>query len=167
MLPLSSIWNNYPIWLAKGDRFFSHRLLSLKDSLSWACSNTTSQKHVIHQRKEEPFVMHHTSCLVMSESEYLLLVQEDMVPPFFLNRISVLMRGYSAALTAQISSHNLSLRRLRLSIKITYAKNWPANLCWTRNHFLTSPWSALCPYFIVSLSLQSSPNVFKLRGIQL
>jgi len=34
------------------------------------------------------------------------------------------------------TSHNLSLKLLRPSIKMTDAENWPTVLCWTHKHFL-------------------------------
>ena len=90
---------------------------------------------VIHQRKELSFIMCGMSVdakpdvCVISESEYLLLVQEDNVRlSFFLHLIVCLMRGCSAVLTARILSHNLSLKLLQPSIKTIYVENWRADL---------------------------------------
>jgi len=88
---------------------------------------------VIHQRKELSFIMLSVDAkpdvCVISESEYLLLVQEDNVRlSFFLHLIVCLMRGCSAVLTARILSHNLSLKLLQPSIKTIYVENWRADL---------------------------------------
>ena len=131
---------------------------SLLRSLYQTRSNTTSRNV---SRKEVFFVLCGTTVSakpdirVTLDSEYFLVQEDKVRPSFLLNRISVLMGGYSAVLTVRIPSHDLSLRPSYAEL-FFFLKN---------THFLASPWSALYPYSIASLSLQSLSNVLKLEGI--
>ena len=86
---------------------------SLLRSLYQTRSNTTSRNV---SRKEVFFVLCGATVSakpdirVTSESEYFLVQEDKVRPSFLLNRISVLMGGYSAVLTVRIPSHDLSLR---------------------------------------------------------